>query len=506
MATSKNTIHPKISGANDAYGKPQRRDAYLAAVRDGLIPANNNSEVETTYEFTSATGKPHNTFNGLNTKYRPSLNSLNSDYPIWKGNAESTNDLDYYRETPVPYPQQRRAMSVEPYSQTHANTIERVRRDASKDRRKRNVSGDRNRRGVSVDRNAAHDTSLDRKREKSGDRTRSELNLNNRHRHRDVSGERSRHVDYSTMSSMGGHSHSHMHQTSPIAPIRNQNQSPHHHPSGSGTLTRREPASPCRGNRNPSLDDSDSDSDKDGGNYVRLIQPTNPPHPGRQASRQTSSESNNSVFERGTTPRNSNTSKGRPSFTATSSPGFTRVNYGDSSPHFASPGSHHSPQPLHPAAHHTSPIATHRNHSPNTVNLSSSSSEMNDYVNVGWKPADDLPDDPPPPRPPRPTKLDIKHQPNCAPPSNVPPKTLPRASRSQANTPQSTTAEDSYRTRFSPGGSPPPSMNHQMKLHHIDDVDDTTDKISSGSHKPSLPPKPCPGPSSHNLTPSTEYL
>lgn len=438
-----------------------------------MFTANNNSDVEMTYE--SSPGKQHNTFNGLNTKYRP---SLNCDHPMWKANAESTNDLDYYRETVVPYPQ-RRAMSVEP-TQIHANTIDRVRRDASKDRRKRNVSGDRNRRGVSVDRPAAHDASLERKREKSNDRTRSELNLNNRPRqHRDISAERSRHVDYSTMGSMGRSRKNH--QTSPIAPIRSHNHtSPHH--QASGTLTRREPASPCF-TRKPLSDDSDSDSDKDGGNYVRLVQPTNPPMTGRQASRQTSSESNNSVFERGTTPRNSNTSKGRPSFTATTSPGFTRVNYGDSnsSSHFTSPGSHHSP---HSAALHTSPIATHRNHSPNSVNLgSSSSSEMNDYVNVGWKPAEDLPDDPPPPRPPRPTKLDIKHSSNCAPSSSVTPKTQPRLSRSQAGTPQSTkVADDFYRNKFSPGGSPPPAM------------------------KPSLPPKPCPGPSSHSLTPSSEYL
>lgn len=476
---TKNSVHPKLSGASDDYHGPQSRDAYRSAVRDGLIQSNNNSDI--TYEFTSTAGKAHNTFNGVHTKYRP---SLNSDHPFLRGNTESTMDLDYYTQNreSVPYPQ-RRAMSVEP-TQVHAHTIDRVRRDASKDRRRRNVSGERTRRGVSVDRTAVHDGSIDRKRDKSNDRTRSDVNLNRRPR--DVSGDRARHVDYSSMVQP------HIHHTSPKA--QRITQSPTDRDMARRTpttITRREPSAD-RSKPTLLVDDSDSeDSDTDGGNYVRLAKPPNPPpNMGRQASRQTSSESNNSVFERGTTPRNSNTSKGRPSFTSTTSPGFTRVNYGDSSPHYNSGGGgHQGIQALQ--THHTSPTAHHRNHSPNSINFSSSSSEMNDYVN--WKPVDDLPDEPPPPRPPRPTKLDIKHQPNCAPPSMLA-KTQPRLSRT--GTPQSAT-DDHLRSRFSPGGSPPPTTN-QKKMCVAINVDD----------RPSLPPKPCPGPqlTPQQTTPSSEYL
>ncbi len=47
-----------------------RRDAYLSAVRDNFIsPGSDFHEV-----YTSATGYPHNTYHGTQTKYRPSVN------------------------------------------------------------------------------------------------------------------------------------------------------------------------------------------------------------------------------------------------------------------------------------------------------------------------------------------------------------------------------------------------------------------------------------------------
>lgn len=234
----------------------------------------------------------------------------------------------------------------------------------------------------------------------------------------------------------------------------------------------------------PSDESDSSDSDSEAGNYVRLTMPT-PPPTNRSASRQTSSESCSSVFERGTTPRSSNTSQGRPSY---NNSGFTRINYSDASPHYSPVAMH---QPL--LGHHSSPVA-HRNNSPNSSSLTSG--EANDYVNVNWKPVDEVADEPPP-RPPRPTRLDIKNQPNCS-STGQPPKTQPRVPRSQASTPIS----DDARSRFSPGGSPPPTMNLQKTLLTIE----VEDKLSA--RKPAVPPKPCPGPGQSSSFHSTnsEFL
>lgn len=434
-------------------------------------------------------GKSHHTFNGIHTKYRP---PLNSDHPLLNNSQQNGGTFhDHHTQSRehVTLPH-RRAMSVEPTStQIQTSTVDRRRPDAHRD--KRNVSGDRHRRGVSVDRNAIHDTTLDRKREKSTDRTRSEMNL---HRRRDISVERGNKREPSLDRSISTGS------ALPPNPAT---------VGGEGVIN----VSALVGRIEPSVDrlsapvaqiqllddDNDSDSDNEAGNYVRLTQPLNPPM-GRQASRQTSSESNSSVFERNTTPRNSNTSRGRPSFTVTTSPGYSRVNYGEASPHY-SPMHHGSQQQLYVAQqqqqhHHTSPLPN-RNNSPNSLNFNSSSGEANDYVNVNWKPSDEPPEESPPPRPPRPTRLDIKHQPNCNSPAAAgPPRTQPRLSRSQAGTPQST--DDMMRSRFSPGGSPPPPMHHQkLTVLNVDEKKSVTD-----SRKPSLPPKPCPGPH-HTGLPST---
>lgn len=455
---NKTAIHPKLSSASEEYNKkqPQKRDAYMAAVRDGILPSQNNGGTESeTYEFTSMSGKPHNTFNGVHTKYRLPLNSdlLNS-----KQNGGPDGDLYSQSREHVPH---RRAISVEPTHTSYAvATMERVRRDPSRDRRRRNVSGERHRRGVSVDRNAAHDTSMDRRRDKSTDRTRSEINL---HKRREISVERGLARDTSVDRTAGDG-------------------------AVNAKVIRRDPSSdrPALPIESPSVDDdNDSDSDNEAGNYVRLItQPPNPPNAMRQASRQTSSESNSSVFERNTTPRNSNTSKGRSSFAITTSPGY-RVNYDEMSPHYSPSSMHHTSQQMY-SHHHTSPLPN-RHNSPNSVNLSSSSSEANDYVNVNWKP--DEPPDEPPPRPPRPTKLDIKHPPNCGSPG--PPKTQPRLCRSQAGTPQS---NDEMRSRFSPGGSPPPTPHHNKTLLTIDVGEKKPVSTLADNRKPSVPPKPCPGP------------
>lgn len=449
----------------------------MAAVRDGIIPALNNTDSES-FDFTSMSGKPHNTFHGVHTKYRA---PLSSDHPLLNNSQHNGSmDLDYYAAaSPEMVYRQQRAVSLEP-SQVHSNTMGRHKRDVSKERRKRHTSGDRHRRGVSVDRTRGYDSSLDRRRDKSVDKTRSEVNLNSR---RDISVERNfSSRDASLDRGVGDSS---------ISGAWNTNK-------GDSTIDRS-----TLGHRTP-IDTDSSDSDTEGGNYVVLSMPHGaPPTAVRSASRQTSSESCNSVFERGTTPRSSNTSQGRPSF---HSPGFTRINYGDASPHY-SPVSMH--QPLYGQnVHHSSPISN-RNPSPSSVSFTNS--EANDYVNVNWKPVDDIPDEPAPPRPPRPTRLDIKNPPNCS-TSNIPPKTQPRMSRSQAGTPISDT---DVRSRFSPGGSPPPTLNHQKTLLTIE-VDDkhnttTTTTTSSSSNitgrKPALPPKPCPGPQ-HSIpqTPSSEYL
>lgn len=405
------------------------------------------------YEFTSMSGKPHNTFNGVHTKYRL---PLTTDHMTNQQNGGL--DLGYYTQTR----EHRRAMSVEP-TQTAYATMDRVRRDASKDRRKRNISGERHRRGVSVDRN------VDKRCDKSSDRTRSELNL---HKRREISVERGLRRDNSADRVVGD------------------------------TLSKKDPSVeniPLPTRKTSVENDNDSDSDTEGGNYVRLQEPLNPPsNVGRQASRQTSSESTTSVFERNTTPRSSNTSRGRPGFTITTSPGYSRVNYGDASPHYSTSSMHHGSQQLYGQLH-TSPLPN-RHNSANNMNLSSSSSgEANDYVNVNWKP--DEPPDEPPPRPPRPTRLDIKHQPNCGSPG--PPKTQPRLSRSQAGTPQS---NDELRTRFSPGGSPPPPTHHHKTLLTIE-VDEKKASSLTDNRKPSLPPKPCPG-TQHTVpsTPNADFM
>jgi len=461
-------IHPKFNSASDEHSKrqPQRRDAHLAAVRDGILPSQYHEGAEgELYDASNTAGRTYNTFSGMHVKHRPPL--PNTD--LLNNHLNGSMDFDYYAppkdHPPLPH---RRANSVEPTHSTHTNTIERMRRDNSKDRRRRNISGERQKRGASVDRNAAYDSHFDRRRDKSTDRTRSEINL---HRRRDLSG-RDPSVDRIIPDST---------TTSTI-----------------GLLARRE-QSVDRANvsniNTSSEQHSDSDSDAEGGNYVKLIEPL--PPVGRQASRQTSSESNCSVFERNVTPRNSSTSKGRSSFTT--SPGYAMINYKDASPHY-SPSSmhHHGSQQLygqHQTHHHTSPQPI-RNHSP--MNLSSSSStEANDYVNVNWK-NDDIPDEPPP-RPPRPNRLDIKNPPNCG--VVGPPKTQPRISRSQAGTPQS--SEDLLRSKFSPGGSPPPP-NHQQKTLLPIDVDDK--KVAVDIRKPTLPPKPCPGTHHTVTTPNSKYV
>ncbi|XP_067943723.1 mitogen-activated protein kinase kinase kinase 21-like isoform X2 [Watersipora subatra] len=437
---NKSAIHPNLSSSSDEHNKkqPQRRDAYYAAVRDGIIPAQNLPETDH-YDFTSASGRPHNTFNGVHTKQRP---PLNTDLLNLQMNGGVDSDHSAHNVHP------RRAVSVEPTQTSyHISTI-------TKDKRKRNISGERDKRGVSVDRNAA---SADRRREKSTDRTRSEINL---HRRREISVERNFNRDCS------------------IDRVK------------ASTESVRLPT------RKVSADDDDSeDSDNEAGTYVRLTEPLNS-SVGRQASRQTSSESNSSVFERNTTPRNSNTSRGRPSYSITTSPGFSRVNYGESSPHYSPSSMHHGSQQLYAQYHLTSPLPN-RHNSPSSANLSSSGSEANDYVNVHW--TDNEPPDEPPPRPPRPTRLDIKHQPNCAAPG--PPKMQPRLSRSQAGTPQS--SEDLMRTRFSPGGSPPPNARHHITL-LSKEVDEKASPIAD--RKPSLPPKPCPGPLHVPSTPSADFI
>lgn len=55
----------------------QRRDAYFSAVRDSFIePADANYQ---DYTFTATSGYPHNTYHGIQTRYRP---SVNFDVPI----------------------------------------------------------------------------------------------------------------------------------------------------------------------------------------------------------------------------------------------------------------------------------------------------------------------------------------------------------------------------------------------------------------------------------------
>jgi len=372
-------------------------------------------------------GKPHNTFHGIHTKYRP---ALNTDHPLLNSHKNGSADLEYYAKEQIPIPT-RRAMSVEP---GQSNTMDRKKRDASGNRRRR--SGDRGKRGVSVDRQH-RDVSSDRRADVTTDRTVSEINLRRRElsqeRRRDISVDRSQYDSVST------------------------------------TASRREPSCDRSTNtisamatRRPSVDtDSSSDSDE-AGNYVTLtMQPGQQP-PNLQASRQMSSESCNSVFERNTTLRNSNTSHGRPSLVP--SPGFTKINYSDA--HY--PAAKHFTQQGHQSHHHHN---AHRNASPHNT-----SEDGNTYVNVHWlQPERD--DETPPPRPPRPTNLDIHMGRNSTSSSpSVPPKTQPRVSRTPVSTPQS--GDDIMRSRFSPGGSPPPMM-HAKTLLPID-VDG----------KPSLPPKP----------------
>lgn len=150
IANKKSVLHPKLSNASDR-GPPYRRDAYFTAVRDGIIPPQTNDA--DSLEFTSMSGRPHNTFNGVHTKHRAALPY--KDHPLVDSQQNGSMDFSYYTTqrggTEIPH---RRAMSVEP-TMPHAHTIDRTRRDLSRDRRKRNISGERNKRGASVDRTAA---------------------------------------------------------------------------------------------------------------------------------------------------------------------------------------------------------------------------------------------------------------------------------------------------------------------------------------------------------------
>ena len=76
-------IHPRLHNVDeDANIKPdketfigQRRDAYLAAVRDSFIEPENYEH----YQTTTSPGYPHHTYHGYQTRYRP---PVNFDMPI----------------------------------------------------------------------------------------------------------------------------------------------------------------------------------------------------------------------------------------------------------------------------------------------------------------------------------------------------------------------------------------------------------------------------------------
>ena len=65
-----------ISSTGSAY-IGQRRDAYFSAVRDSFIEPGESSYQD--YTFTATTGYPHNTYHGIQTRYRP---TINFDVPI----------------------------------------------------------------------------------------------------------------------------------------------------------------------------------------------------------------------------------------------------------------------------------------------------------------------------------------------------------------------------------------------------------------------------------------
>lgn len=84
-------VHPRLSPAATAFdeqqqrtngsgssGAPSRRDAYLAAVRDGIIalPEGGYGADVADLGFTSMSGKPHHTYHGYQAKYRPLLSHV----------------------------------------------------------------------------------------------------------------------------------------------------------------------------------------------------------------------------------------------------------------------------------------------------------------------------------------------------------------------------------------------------------------------------------------------
>lgn len=100
-------VHPSLESTTDQKGKAkrkggnrnsahigQRRDAYLAAVRDSFIEPSEFQDLQ----FNSTSGYMHNTYHGQPAKYRPSVNFDMDDKPIRFMEAQDNESGDYHAD------------------------------------------------------------------------------------------------------------------------------------------------------------------------------------------------------------------------------------------------------------------------------------------------------------------------------------------------------------------------------------------------------------------------